>query len=173
MIHCAAFGHTSSSSGTAGHLGSHQRAGHPAYDRRRPIGRRAPFHSHRQRSSPIGTKAVGSLKKPRRSELRQGLRPNGSASVAPGVVATRLAPYSVDAFFGDDRNHHQPRHRIGPPPAKQRHSEASRPTGSPTNKCKNRLVWNRRSSPRFRFRQQPGASLVPTTASPPRRRRRR
>ena|ERR1035438_3459229 len=42
----------------------------------------------------------------------------GGVSVAPAVIATRLAPDSVDTFLGDDRNHHQPGNRIGPPPAK-------------------------------------------------------
>jgi len=40
--------------------------------------------------------------------------------MAPAVRTAPFSPKSVNAFFGDDRNHHQPRHRIGPPPAKQR-----------------------------------------------------
>ena len=40
VIHCAAFVAPSSSSGTSGGLGSHQRPGHPAYARRCPTGRR-------------------------------------------------------------------------------------------------------------------------------------
>jgi hypothetical protein len=41
-------------------------------------------------------------------------------SVALAIVATCLAPESVNAFFGDDRHHHQSSHRIGPPPAEER-----------------------------------------------------
>jgi hypothetical protein len=44
----------------------------------------------------------------------------GGVSVAPAVIATSLAPDSVDAFLGNDRNHYQPRHRIGPIPAEKR-----------------------------------------------------
>jgi len=40
-----------------------------------------------------------------------------SMARSPAIVATRLAPDSVDAFFGNDRNHHQSCPRIGPPPA--------------------------------------------------------
>jgi len=36
------------------------------------------------------------------------------------VIATSFAPQSLDAFFSDDRSHHQRRDRIGPPPAEQR-----------------------------------------------------
>ena len=65
--------------GTPGRLGSHQRAGHAAHPRRCPTGRRAPLHSHRQRSRPVAKKAVGTLKKPRRSELRRGAQPSAAA----------------------------------------------------------------------------------------------
>jgi hypothetical protein len=36
------------------------------------------------------------------------------------ITATRPAIDSIHALFPNDRNHHQRRHRIGPPPAQQR-----------------------------------------------------
>ena len=47
----------------------------------------------------------------------------GGISGMPAIIATRLAPESVHAFLPNDRNHHQPRNRIGPPPAQQRIQE--------------------------------------------------
>ncbi len=53
--------------------------------------------------------------------------PPGSVAIvgrmAPTSTTTRLAQESVHAFLSDNRNHHQPRHRISPPPAQYRIQE--------------------------------------------------
>jgi hypothetical protein len=80
------------------------------------------------------------------------------------VIATCLAPDSVDAFLGNNRHHHQPRHRISPPPAQPRIQRQADEQDRRQVGAKIGLFGIGGHGSALRFRQQPAASLVPAAA---------